>query len=1024
MVHGEMKTGCVEDRTRRLRTLSLGMIAALALAGPCGAAAQREEKPAAKPAARAGTIVVHQGTNLCVTVSPDHKTILFDLQGMLYAMPASGGHARRLTAATQEISHPSWSPSGDLVAIQSYAGGTFHIWTIRPDGTGLRQITNGHGDDREPAFSPDGKEIAFSSDRAFKGSYDIWTVELATGKLKQWTFGAEDEYEPAWSPDGREIAFVSGEGAIGMAIRAVDAAGNERTLKALGAEQGRLEAPSWSPDGKTLAWTKFTGQGLFMLSSHLMVGDSPVGSRDDVFPFPATWLSPTEMIYTANGRILRMDVKSGAEKEIPFMAELGWMRPAYTPKRYNFSSTSPRPVLGILAPDLSPDGKQVAFGALNDLWVMKIGEKPQRLTHDAYYEEGPQWSPDGNFLAYASDNSGVYNLYIRDMRTGESKLVSPSAASAQILPSWSPDGKWLAFQDQTGVTAVVEIATGKVRALTPALFDPGRPSWSANGKTLAIAAVKPYTRRFREGTNQIATIDVASGKMSWYPPAPYKSISTRGEAGPVYSPDGKAMAFIMDDLLYTMPVDADGHPGGPARKLSEETADAPTWSGDSRHILFESNGKLRLIASQGGASVPVPVHLVWRNDVPQQRILIHAGRFWKGEGPDEQTDVDIVVAGNRIESVLPHDASRVAHVDRVVDATDYTVMPGLWENHAHPSCLQSIYFGDRYGRLWLSYGITELRDLADSTYRAEEQRESFDSGARIGPRLFPTGEAIDGERVYYSMMIPTTSEEQFHRELERLKAFDFDLVKQYVRLPFAWQEQGSKFAHEQMGVETSGHYLLPAVALGNDQMSHISATSRWGYAYSRSSTGVTYEDVNEMIAASGMATTSTTFNQALYAEDPELATNVRSALYPPWELERLKKAVETAAHTDQSASLLRLQREEDTVKYDFLHGGMILAGTDSPLDIPATSLHLNLRAQVKFGLAPWQALETATSMAAKAWRLDSELGTLEKGKIADLIIVSGDPLRHIEDAASVKYVMKNGKLMSMDEILGPFAAGK
>ena len=322
----------------------------------------------------------------------------------------------------------------------------------------------------------------------------------------------------------------------------------------------------------------------------------------------------------------------------------------------------------------------------------------------------------------------------------------------------------------------------------------------------------------------------------------------------------------------------------------------------------------------------------------------------------------------------------------------------------------------------LAYGITELRDLADPAYRAEEQRESFDSGARVGPRLFPTGEAIDGERVYYSMMIPTTSEAQFHRELGRLKAFDFDLVKLYVRLPYAWQIQGSRFAHAEMGVGTASHYLLPAVSLGNDMMSHISATSRTGYAYSRSFTGVSYGDVNSMLAQSGMATISTTFNQSLYAEDPGLATNSRATLFPPWEQQRLATAVNNALHQDQTMSLLRLQREEATVADDFRNGALILAGTDSPLDIPATSLHLNLRGQVKYGMKPWQALETATSMAARAWHVNSDLGTLEPGKLADLIIVSGDPLENIQDAANVQYVMKNGNLLSVEEILAPFAA--
>ena len=969
---------------------------------------------------RSGVLTVHEGTDMALAVSPDHKMLIIDLQGMLYTLPASGGHATRITPPELEASHPNWSPKGDLVAIQSYSGGTFHIWTMKPDGSGLKQITSGHGDDREPSFSPDGTKIAFASDRAFKGSYDIWTVDLKSGEVKQWTSAADDEYEPAWSPDGREIAFVSGAGTMGKTIEAIDAEGHQHTVATLGGANGRLEAPSWSPDGKTLSWTQFSGEGLFMDASHLMVAGATASKGDDAFPFPAAWLSPGELIYTGNGHIYRMDVAAKRETEIPFSADIDWKRPEYHWKRYDFSSTATKPVMGILAPDLSPDGKQIAFTALNNLWVMKIGEKPQQLTHDAFFEEGAQWSPDGKYLAYASDNDGVMNLYIRDMASGAVKQVSPSPTAAQLLPAWSPDGKWLAFQDETGVTKVVEIVTGKVRALTPALFDPGRPSWSADSSTIAIVAVKPYTRRFREGTNQIAIIDVASAKMSWFEPAPFESISARGEDGPVYSPDGKEMAFIMDDLLYTMPVDAHGIPSGKAMKLSDETADAPTWSGDSGRILFESNGKLRMIARDGGAAAAVPLDLAWHNDVPHQRLLIHAGRFWKGEGPDEQTDVDILVVDNRIESVAPHAAANNYHADRVIDATQYTVLPGLWENHAHPSCLQSIYYGDRMGRLWLSYGITELRDLADSTYRAEEQRESFDSGARVGPRLFPTGEAVDGERVYYSMMIPTTSEEQLHRELERLKAFDFDLVKLYVRLPYAWQEKGTQFAHEQMGVETGSHYLLPAVALGNDMMSHISATSRTGYAYSRSFTGVTYGDTNKMLSQSGMVTISTTFSQSLYADDPGLATNSRAALYPPWERDRLTKAVSTAQQTDPKAGLLRLQREEATVADDLKNGGIILAGTDSPLDIPATSLHLNLRGQVKFGIAPWQALETATSLAAKAWHLSADLGTLEKGKVADLIMVSGDPLKNIQDVANVQYVMKNGKLMSVQEILEPF----
>ena len=995
---------------------------------PICAVAALSQQPAsrsviARPPDKVRTITVHEGTDIAITVSPDRSRIIMDLQGMLWSLPAAGGKATRITTPVFEASHPSWSPKGDLVAVQSYSGGTFHIWTMRPDGTGMKQVTFGHGDDREPRFSPDGTRIAFDSDRAFKGSYDIWSVDVASGALKQWTSSEADEYEPAWSPDGNEIAYVSGVGIASKTVEAVTATGAHRTIAGLRGADGRVDAPSYSPDGKSVSYTEFSGEGMFMNASRLSVDGKTVGKGDDAFPFAAAWLSNHELLYTGNGHIVKLNVKTGAETVVPFEATMQSIRPQYAHKQHDFDSTAARPVMGMLAPALSPDGKQIAFTALNQVWIGEPGQAPKQITHDSFYKQGPQWSADGKLLAYVSDKDGTENVYVLNLATGEEKHVAPSATSAQIFPSWSPDGTMIAFQDQAGVTYVVEVATGTVRALTPPLFAPGRPSWSADGKTIAMSAVHAYTKRYREGTSEIMTIDVATGKSALTEPAPFESITTRGEDGPVYSPNGKEMAFVMDDLLYTMPVDANGEPNGKAVKLNDETTDAPTWNGDSKELLYLHNGKLHRIERATAKIAPVPIDLTWKREQSKGSVLIHAGRFWKGEGPDEQTNVDVLVVNNRVVSVLPHSDAAHKTAERVVDASHSTVMPGLWESHVHPSSLGSVYYGDRMGRLWLAYGVTSLRDMADQAYRAVEQREALDSGARVGPRLFATGEAIDGERVYYSMMIPTTSEAQLNRELERLKALDFDLVKLYVRLSYAWQEKGIAFAHGQMGVETASHYLLPAVALGGDGMSHISATARTGYAYSRSFTGVSYEDVRKMLLESGMFTITTTFSPTLYAEDPGMAEDKRQSVSPPWERKRLIAARDAMVKGDEKEALKRLGDEESTVASVLRGGGLILAGTDSPLDIPATSLHLNLRSQVKYGLEPWQALETATILPAKAFGWTRDLGTLEKGKLADLIIVSGDPLKDIKAAANVQCVMKNGKLMSLAEIIAPFAPG-
>jgi Tol biopolymer transport system component len=204
----------------------LAMSSSIAIAQP--------PQPIAKTAPgtnKVKAITVSEGTDMAVTVSPDHKTMLMDLQGLTYSLPIAGGEAKQITGPYDEVSHPDWSSKSPLVAIQSYAGGTFHIWTMHPDGTGLKQITSGHGDDREPKISPDGKTIAFASDRAFKGSYDIWTVDIATGALKQITSSEADEFEPNWTPDGSGIVFASGTGIASKSIESIDlVTGHQKTV--------------------------------------------------------------------------------------------------------------------------------------------------------------------------------------------------------------------------------------------------------------------------------------------------------------------------------------------------------------------------------------------------------------------------------------------------------------------------------------------------------------------------------------------------------------------------------------------------------------------------------------------------------------------------------------------------------------------------------------------------------------------------------------------------------------------------
>jgi len=406
--------------------------------------------------------------------------------------------------------------------------------------------------------------------------------------------------------------------------------------------------------------------------------------------------------------------------------------------------------------------------------------------------------------------------------------------------------------------------------------------------------------------------------------------------------------------------------------------------------------------------------------------------LWDGRGPDQRTNVDIVIEGNRIESVRPHRArpQREENEDddetRFIDASRQTVIPGLWESHTH-EYISGKFYGDRLGRLWMAYGVTTLNSVGDPAYRAVETRESFASGGRVGPRYFATGEAIDGERVFYNFMRPTTSAAQLERELSRGKALGYDMVKTYVRLQHDWQLRSMQVAHHEMGVWVASHYMLPGLAFGMDGQTHVSATTRLGFAYTRSSGGISYPDMRDLFRLSGMLDISTTFSPTLYSDDPAMVADPRlQALNTPWD-QALLVAKAAAATANPLNGRDALQKEEDTFAFIQQNSGTMLAGTDSPLDNVATALHLNLRAQVQLGhLPPWRALQSATRLPAETFSVGKDLGTIESGKLADLAFVgdklSDDPLQDIKKAADVKAVMKNGRYYTVAELMAPFLA--
>jgi Tol biopolymer transport system component len=953
-------------------------------------------------------VTVSEGTSMAVAISPDGRTLAADMQGSIWTMPASGGAMTRITDLFNDARQPMWSPDGRSIAFFAFRDGGYDLWSVAPDGSNQRKLTVGPFDDREPVWSHDGTKIAFSSDRgdAFASDYNIWVLDVRGGGLKQLTSHRAEDFMPSWSPDDREIVFASTrDGGTGLWAVDVWSAVERRVATAT----GRVDAPSWGPGGQIVYHTTTQGQSRYELDG------TPLTGSENAFAFRVSWASPTEFYYVSDGKIRRRAIGGAAVETVEFTATLQVTRAEYTHRKRDFDSIAPRQVTGVVKPTLSPDGSRVAFAALGDIYAMSIGAKPENLTNDRFFDTDPAWSPDGSQLAYSSDRGGdLLQIWIRDMKSGQARQLTHMNTQPQGA-AWSPDGTRIAVFNVTGMWrvaefSVIDVATGSVTKIHDTLPQPGPPTWSADGTRIAITGAAPYSTRFREGTNQILTMSaLGPGADRWYAPVPNLSIDSRGGCGPVWSPDGQRMAAIYEGQLAVWPVSSSGEPLGPPRRLTSEIANSPSWAGDSRHLLYLTMDKLKTVDVESGETRDVPLDLEYALDVPKGRVIVHAGRLVDMKSDTPKTDVDIVIDGNRIKSVAPH-ASRTHANGQVVDASGLTVMPGLIEWHSH---LQPDY-GESQGRAWLAFGVTTVRSPGGIPYEAVEERERADAGATIGPRVFNTGHLMEWQRVYYKMGIALSSPAHLEMELARAQVLQYDFLKSYVRLPDLQQRRVVQFGHS-IGIPVSTHEVYPAAFVGMDASEHTSGTSRRGYSPKLATLQRSYEDVTQIFGRAGMVFCPMLPGpgaQRLYADEPSIRQDPRFKLYPEW----MRAQVATGNQNPPGPPAGPEKMTMDALRA----GARVVVGTDSP---NAFQTHGSLMGYVLAGMTPYQALRAGTVTPAEALGLDA--GTIEAGKLADLVIVDGNPLENVANAHKVKRVVANGRVYGLDELVsGPGASDR
>jgi hypothetical protein len=455
--------------------------------------------------------------------------------------------------------------------------------------------------------------------------------------------------------------------------------------------------------------------------------------------------------------------------------------------------------------------------------------------------------------------------------------------------------------------------------------------------------------------------------------------------------------------------------------LTDDLPDSPSWQGNSRHIVYLTADGLRRVSADGGTAEPIVLSFAWQPVLPG-RMVVHAGALFDGRNQELRRNLDIVIDRGRIQTIDPH--ADDLHTGAVIDASSETIMPGLIDMHAH---LESGY-GEALGRIWLAYGVTSVRDPEANAFAGIEQRESYDAGRRIGPRVFLAGDPFGGIRVSEAGGVSIASESQLVQELERGSRLNYDLFSTYIRLPERYLRPTIAYAHAN-GRPVATRELYPAVASGADSVEGLRDTSRRGVPSRVSSRNVSYRDVIDLIAKSGTTLTPMIGRESGFpaltgftlktARDPAWLSDPRFGLFPASDVDGYRRQADFARSRpdEMQRAEVALRPYRTTIAAISAGRGRIVAGSGAP-DVPyGLSLHAELEEFVEAGLTPFQALRTAAANAAEALGAGDQLGTIEPGKLADLVIVGGDPLQDIRKARDVRGVMRGGRYYDLATLL-------
>jgi imidazolonepropionase-like amidohydrolase/Tol biopolymer transport system component len=848
----------------------------------------------------------------------------------------------------------------------------------------------------EPAYSPDGRYIYFSQDAtpgktfhyskdSVKGIYKIKRYDTQTGDIEVLIEGTGGAIRPTPSPDGKTLAYIKRDG-FQSTLYSLDLKSGEETK--LYDKLDRDMQETWAIHGvyPTMSWTK----------------------------------DNKHIVFWAKGKINKLDVDSKKISDIPFSVKS--QRDIQPSVRFTQNLDQDEfDVKMLRMAQVSPDGEKVVFEALGKIWIRDIKDgKHKRLTRldDDINELFPQWSRDGKDIVFTTWN---------DQQQGTVSVVSARGGKAKVLtnepgkyvePTFSPDGEYVVYRKARG------------GYMTPRTWsqEPGLYKVDIKGKQSTKLTASGHQPQFGDDSDRVYFMD--SGETPEFASIGMNGFEKRTHYTSDHatefrlSPNGEHLAFAERFRVYVTPFAKHGETIAigpkatnlPITQLSARAGESISWNGKNNQLywtlgpdLYQADVDTQYVKAETKVDPKITsIGFKDKADVPRGTVVFTGGKVITMENDQVIDNGVVIVKDNKIVTV--GDANTLIPKNaQIIDISGKTIMPGLFDAHAHGGQADDEIIPQQNWALYsgLSLGVTAIHDPSNDTTEIFAASEQQKAGNIVGPRIFSTGTILYGANLPgYTSHVDSLDDAKFH--LERLKKVGAFSVKSYNQprrdqrqqiiaaareLEMMVVPEGGSLLQHNLSMIADGHttveHSLPAASIYNDIKQFWSQTE-------------VHYTPTLVVAYGGIS------GEHYWYDKTDVWAHPRLSMYVPHDILDARSMRRTTA-PDEHYNHFNVARVANELNNIGVKPNIGAHGQREGL-----AAHWEMWMFAQGGMSNMEVLKTATINPATTFGMDHQLGSIKVGKLADLIVIDGDPLADIRTTDKVTYTMVNGKLFNSE----------